>query len=61
MISSLGQVDEELTAGLIHPTGPFPAAMRASFTAVIIAAMIGVDADVPKVVVNSSLSTTTMG
>lgn len=37
------------TAGLIHPTGVLFAASRASFTAVRIAAKIGVDADVPPV------------
>ena len=36
------------TAGFAHPTGLLPAAMRASFTAVIIAAHTGVDADVPQ-------------
>lgn len=31
----------------MNPTGPLPAARRASFTAVIIEAKIGADADVP--------------
>ena len=35
------------TAGFAHPTGAFPAAMRASLTAVIIAAHVGAEADVP--------------
>ena len=32
---------------MIHPTGFFPAARRASLTATIMAATMGVDADVP--------------
>ena len=42
-----------LTAGLIHPTGFFPSASRASFTAERIAAKVGADADVPEISLNS--------
>ena len=38
---------EKLTAGLAQPMEPLPAAIRASFTAVSIAANVGADADVP--------------
>ena len=51
----------ELTAGLMFPTGPLPAARRASLTAAIIAAKMGVDADVPPLIARLPLTTTTVG
>ena len=40
-------MEDGCTAGLAQPTGDLPEAMRASFTAVIIDAHVGVDAEVP--------------
>ena len=41
-----------LTAGLIHPTTLFPAAMRASLIAATNDAKMGADADVPLLLTN---------
>lgn len=45
---------------MIHPTGLLPAAIRASFTAVSIAAKMGAEADVPPLVVSAPSATTVM-
>lgn len=50
-----------LTAGLIHPTGFLPAARRASLIATIIAATMGVEADVPPLSVRFLSITTAVG
>ena len=49
------------TAGLTNPTGRFPAARRASFTATINEATMGAEADVPPLSVKFPPTTTTVG
>ena len=51
----------ELTAGLMFPTGLLPAARRASLIATIIAAKMGVDADVPPLIVRFPPTTSEVG
>lgn len=50
-----------LTAGLIQPTGPFPRAIRASFTAAMSEATIGADALVPPPTTKSPATTMAVG
>ncbi len=49
------------TAGLMKPTGPLPAEMRASLTAAIMDAKMGAAADVPPLRVNLPPRATTVG
>ena len=60
-ISDRTEKEHRHTAGLIQPTGLFPAAMRASFTAVMTAAKMGADADVPPLLMNWPDSAMTRG